>query len=30
VSEYPLAIRFTVDRKFFYHQVEAPIPRKIL
>ena len=21
VSEYPLAIRFTVDRKFFYHQV---------
>ena len=24
VSEYPLAIRFTVDRKFFYHQVKKP------
>lgn len=28
VSEYPLAIRFTVDRKFFYHQVGGSYSEK--
>ncbi len=28
VSEYPLAIRFTVDRKFFYHQVGVSYSEK--
>ena len=30
VSEYPLAIRFTVDRKFFYHQVGGSYSEKRL
>ena len=30
VSEYPLAIRFTVDRKFFYHQVGGSYSEKCL
>ena len=28
VSEYPLAIRFTVDRKFFYHHVGGSYSEK--
>ena len=28
VSEYPLAIRFTIDRKFFYHQVGGSYSEK--